>query len=668
MKKTFLLFPLFFLLHPVLRAQVDSTVYLEEVVISGFQPNDPKYTSLNIEPYTLKTIERKAPLNLTDALAKLPGISQMTTGNSISKPIIRGLYGNRILVLLSGLRFDNQQWQDEHGLGLSQAGIDRVEIIKGPASLLYGSEALGGVINIIEEKPEEDGKKFDFGSQMFSNSLGMMADAGYSARNNGKWWRLRIGGENQADYSDGNGVRILNSRNGGYFLKAGMGFKKKKWEMENSYHFSYNKFGFILEDLNTLFTPDDRWSRKIDGPHHNVLLNLLNSQSTFYLKSSLLKLNVGLQSNLRQEDEGGGQISLNMHLFSALQNLRWEKDLSPKVTFIANHQFSFTNNTNFGGRILIPDANMIESNLSGYLKAWLNKWILESGIGVNYRNTKTFLTKTLNAPGEPIQPFSKNDFSGNAMMGLSFNPTKHVTLKTNASTGFRSPNLAELSSNGLHEGVYRYEIGDPDLKVEQNVNTDLSLEINKNASLFSASVYYNQFVDYVYLAPTTDVYFGFPVYRFQQQNAEIHGTELFFRLEPKSLNGFYLKETLAMTRGQLNDGSNLPFIPAYKTTSSPGYEKDLPGKIKNIFIEPELIYTFKQDKPAQFETSTGSYFLINVSAGITIAEQKGDWILNINATNLTNKPYADHLSRLKDYGLLNEGLNIIFNVRKEIKW
>jgi len=667
MKKFLLLLPFLGYMQSAL-GQADSTVYLEEVVISGFQPNDPKYTSLNIEPYTLKAINRKAPLNLTDALAKLPGISQMTTGTSISKPVIRGLYGNRILVLLSGLRFDNQQWQDEHGLGLSQAGIDRVEIIKGPASLLYGSEALGGVINIIEEKPEKDGKRLDLGGQFFSNSLGLMGDAGYSSRNNGKWWRLRLGGEDHADYSDGNGTRVLNSRNGGYFLKAGMGFKRPKWEMENSYHFSYNKFGFILQDLTTFFSPDDRWSRTINGPHHNVLLNLINSQNTFILNGSLLKLNVGLQSNLRQEDEGGGQISLNMHLFSALQNLRWEKDLSPKSTFIANQQFSFTNNKNFGGRILIPDANMIESNLSGYLKVWLNTWILESGLGINYRYTQTFLTKTLNAPGEPIQPFSKNALSGNAMLGLSFNPTKFFTLKSNISTGFRSPNLAELSSNGLHEGVYRYEIGDPDLKVEQNVNSDLNAEYNKGGFLFSASVYYNQFYDYVYLAPTTEVFFGFPVYRFMQQNAEIHGVEIFLRIQPSTFRGLYLKEALTLTRGQLEDGSNLSFIPAYKTNTSVGFEKELNGKVSDIFIEPEFAYTFKQDKAAQFETSTSSYFLFNISAGITIPSEQGNWVLGLNATNLTNKPYADHLSRIKDYGLLNQGLNIIFNIRKELKW
>lgn len=109
--------------------KTDSVNALNEVVITGFQTNNAKFTSLNIEAYSLEKLNEKTPFNLSDTLSKVPGVSQMSTGNSISKPVIRGLYGNRILVLLSGARFDNRQWQDEHGLRLSQIGIDRVESI-----------------------------------------------------------------------------------------------------------------------------------------------------------------------------------------------------------------------------------------------------------------------------------------------------------------------------------------------------------------------------------------------------------------------------------------------------------------------------------------------------------------------------------------------------------
>ncbi|HMG67018.1 MAG TPA: Plug domain-containing protein, partial [Chitinophagaceae bacterium] len=129
----------------------DTIPVLKEVVVSGIRTSTVNETSLNIQSLSVQKMRQSGALNVSDALSKLPGFSQLNTGPAISKPVIRGLYGNRVLAVLSGLKFDNQQWQDEHGLGLTDVGIDRIEVIKGPASLLYGSEALGGILNIIEE-------------------------------------------------------------------------------------------------------------------------------------------------------------------------------------------------------------------------------------------------------------------------------------------------------------------------------------------------------------------------------------------------------------------------------------------------------------------------------------------------------------------------------------
>src|SRR6185369_11396047 len=152
-----------------------------------------------------ETMPENGALSLSDGIAKIPGVSQLTTGAGISKPVIRGLFGNRIQTVLLGLRFDNQQWQDEHGLGLSDVGVERVEIIKGAASLLYGSEAMGGVLNIIEEKPAPMGKtQSDVSMQLFSNTYGIATDAGVKHSNEKCNWRLRIGEVSHGDYSDGN--------------------------------------------------------------------------------------------------------------------------------------------------------------------------------------------------------------------------------------------------------------------------------------------------------------------------------------------------------------------------------------------------------------------------------------------------------------------------------
>jgi len=651
------------------QSKLTDTTMIDEIVVTGFQPDDTRHTSLNIESYSLIKLSEKSPFNLSDALAKLPGISQISTGNAIAKPVIRGLYGNRILVLLSGSRFDNQQWQDEHGLGLSQIGIDRVEVIKGPASLLYGSDALGGVINIVEEKPTILGKKLDIGSTFYSNSLGNLSDIGYSNKGAKYWYRFRVGAEGHSDYNDGGNRRVLNSRNSGYYAKVGFGFKKAKWEQENAYNFSYNQYGFILEELNTFFSPDARWTRNMNGPHHIVLLNIVTSQNTFYLKKSLLKFNLGFQSNSRREDEGGGQISLNMHLISVLQNLKWEKDLSPSLLLVLNQQITYENNTNYGGRIIIPDANLFEGNFSGYVKWHQKKVIFESGIGVNNKTVQTFVTRMLNSPGAVVQPFVKNRTTANGMLGLTFNPFDHLTLKANMASGFRSPNLAELSSNGLHEGVYRYEIGDPNLKLEQNINADISAEWNENEWFFGASTYYNRFFNYVYLSPTAEKFYGFPVFRYKQYNATLYGAELCMTAKPADWRGFQWKQGINLTKGILDNGNRLPFIPAYKINTSFRYERQWSTKkVRSFFVEPEIIYVCKQSHPAQFETATPAYLLVHFYAGITLAAKKGNWNIGFNVLNLTNQQYFDHLSRLKYYGLYNQGINFVFSLRKDIQW
>src|SRR6185369_6024474 len=316
----------------------DTIPEMKEVVVSGIRTSLVKETSFNIQSLPVGKIRQSGALNISDALSKLPGISQLTTGPAISKPVIRGLYGNRVLAVLSGLKFDNQQWQDEHGLGLNDVGIDRIEVIKGPASLLYGSEAIGGILNIIEEAPNDPGKKTgDVNVGLFSNTYGFSFDAGIKSASQKKNWGLRVGLNSNADYSDGDNNRVQNSRFAGYYLKAAYGFIKNKWTSNNHFLSSLDNFGFITADNSNSFHNDGRLSRSMIGPHHAVLLNVLSSQNKIVLKNSSLDVNVGLQSNLRLEDEGDHSISLNMLLSTFLWRVLWNKQLSVNTELILSN-------------------------------------------------------------------------------------------------------------------------------------------------------------------------------------------------------------------------------------------------------------------------------------------------------------------------------------------
>ncbi len=643
--------------------QKDSAILLQPVVVSGLKVTKPNETPINISSVSVQKMRTNGSLNISDALAKMPGISQLNTGVAISKPVIRGLYGNRIQTVLSGLRFDNQQWQDEHGLGLSDMGIDRVEVIKGPVALLYGSESLGGILNVIEEAPALPGTKVgEINTRIFSNTYGIYTQLGLKAATEKRSWRIRAGVSSNADYTDGNNNRILNSRFGGYYLKGSLGFKKKNWTSYNNYSGSYDNYGFITGDNQNSVENDGRLSRSMKGPHHTVLLNSLSSQNTIRLKSSSIKLNAGLQSNLRLEDEGGAKISLDMLLSTVLYNLQWIKPISQKTEFIVANQTIFENNTNFGSRKIIPDANMLESGLSFFVKNNLNKLITETGVGFTVRNIHTFLTPDVNTPAREIQPFNKTKPSVNGAFGLTFNPTTAFNAKFNFSTGFRSGNLAELSSNGLHEGTLRWEVGDPNLKIEQNMNTELSFAYTGPLITFSVASFYNHFSNYIFLDPTGTQYLGFNVYRFHQFNANLYGGEAGIGFHIPSARRFSYRTDFSTVIGKLASGNYLPFIPADK------FHHELSGEFPHIKKIDKLSFNISVDNilaqkhPAQFETPTDDYTLLNAGATAAITRGKKTITLSIAGNNLLNRNYYDHLSRFKDYGIHNIGRNIVLDL------
>lgn len=641
-----------------------SVVALDQVVVSSYTPEVQRNTSLQTVRLPRKKIAEFGSYSLTDALDNIPGVDQLSTGPGIAKPVIRGLYGHRILVLFSGLRFDNQQWQDEHGLGISNFGIARAEVIKGPLSMLYGTSANGGVINIIEEgEPRAGTSETTTGAELHSNTAGGLLSFGHAKNYGKRWFRLSAGLENHADYSDGRGDRVLNSRFNGYYLKSAYGFKKKAWNSENRYHFSYNNYGFIFSDISHFFEADPRWTRAMNGPHHIVMLNLLGSENTIRLKDSKLKLNLGLQSNFRAEDEGGSELSLVMHLLSGQYAAKWEKSLNNTWDLVVANNSTLESNANYGKRTIVPDAFMAESNLSAYLKQKLGQSIVEYGLGGGFRYINALPTKGVNSEEKEIEPFAQTRTFVNGMLGFTHNPAKHWNLKANLASGVRAPNLAELSSNGLHEGIYTYEIGDPEMQNEQNLNAELSVNYAGDRFQFGVSAFHNYFYNYIYLQPTEEEWFGFPVHRFTQRDAAIYGGEAKVSFTPLLLSGLELSTSFSGLIGELSNGTYLPFMPAQKLKPQIRYEWTGFKKGGSFYAFVNSSFVDRQERVNPQEAESQGYTLVNASAGFKFSVRHQDYDLSIAANNLLNEAYYDHLSRLKTYSLLNMGRDISINLK-----
>ena len=207
-----------------------SHVELEEVVISVPSGKLQSENIVSIERRKLEKLQQTAPLTLTEAISNIPGVEQNTTGAGIGKPVIRGLSGNRIVTYAQGIRIENQQWGDEHGLGVGEVGIESVEVIKGPASLLYGSDALGGVLYFIDERYAGHNTVEGFVETKFlSNTLGTVNNTGFKIHKANLKFNLFGGYSSQSDYGVPKLGRVHNSRFDEKNIKSSFGFNMKNW-------------------------------------------------------------------------------------------------------------------------------------------------------------------------------------------------------------------------------------------------------------------------------------------------------------------------------------------------------------------------------------------------------------------------------------------------------
>jgi iron complex outermembrane receptor protein len=360
------------------------------------------------------------------------------------------------------------------------------------------------------------------------------------------------------------------------------------------------------------------------------------------------------------ENEGGGAISLNMHLLTAQYLAKWEKQLNEKNRLILSNLGSFEINTNYGSRKIVPDALMQESNLSAYLESSFNKYfIVETGVGLGEKRIRTLLTPTVNTAEKEIPPYLKNAFYYNGFAGLSYFPSTRFNIKFNASTGVRIPNLAELSSNGLHEGIFTYEIGNPALLNEQNFAANGYVNFILGKSKFGVSPFVNRFLNYVYLAPTSESWFGFPIYRYLQQNALQYGSEFYFEYDFSQKLKFNFTYSGMVSR--TDDGNFTPYTPAQKFTPSLFYQV-FQGANQSLSFFINSQYNEAQHNTFVGERGSPRYNLINT--GLTYKKsQKNNWNLSLAVNNLANVAYYDNLSRFKNYSLLNMGRNITFTLR-----
>lgn len=633
----------------------EHTHHIDEVIVSTVFNKMQSQNVMKVENQKIKQLKQKGAATLIEGLATIPGVSNISTGTSIGKPVIRGLSGNRVLVYTQGVRLENQQFGEEHGLGLNDSGIESVEVIKGPASLLYGSDALGGVLYFNPEKfAAPNSYSADLSQKYFSNTQG--SNTGFGLKTSSENWKFLVrGGYNtHADYKMPDKNRVTNTRFEETDFKTGLSYNNSRFSSILRYNLNVLSLGLPEEIGSNTTVRDPAY------PRQGVVGQIASLQNKIFFKNSKLNFDFGYIANNRKEFEDSSNPILNMDLQTFNFDVRYELPKLGKFETIVGVQGMMQTNTNFGEEILIPDAKtndigaLITSNYS-----WKNN-VIQAGLRFDNRNINTENHGIVGEEGY-FESIDKKFNSFNASVGYKTSITRNLTVRLNVASGFRAPNLAELTSNGVHEGSNRYEIGNANLKNEQNVQTDLNFEYGNKHFEFFVNGFYNKINNYIFIAPNGSVIDGNDVYDYVQADANLYGGEAGIHLHPHPIDWLHITSSFEAVTGEKTNGDFLPLIPSNKLSNTLKTDFKFNG-LKEGYVSLNLDTFFAQNNVGMFETKTGEYTLLNFGLGGNINLNKFKCELNFSANNLLNREYVSHLSRLKADGIPNIGRNFIFGV------
>ncbi len=639
----------------------ETAFQMDEVIVSTAFNKIQSQNVMKVEHESIKSLQQKGTATLIEGLATIPGVSQISTGTSIGKPVIRGLSGNRVLVYSQGVRLENQQFGDEHGLGLNDAGIESVEVIKGPASLLYGSDALGGVLYFNPEKfAEANTFNANFSQKIFSNTLGSNSSLGLKTSTDN--WKFLVRGSynTHSDYKMPDGNRVTNTRYNESDFKTGIGYSDSKFS--STFRYNFNKLDLGMPDAGIA---QQTTTKNTTYPKQGVYNNLLSLNNIFFLKNSKLDVDLGYIANDRSEFTNSNIATLHMKLKTFNYDAKYHFPKFGKFESIVGVQGMSQTNANSGIDYLIPDAATNDFGVFATGNYELKSNVLQAGLRFDNRSISTTLHGIIGQEGY-FQAINKTFKSYNASLGYKTNLADDLSLRLNVASGFRAPNLAELTSNGVHEGTNRYEVGNNDLKTEQNVQTDLDLECKTSHFEFFANGFYNHINNYIYTSPAGTQLNGFDVFDYIQSNAKLYGGEIGLHFHPHPLDWLHFETSFETVTGKKQNGDYLPLIPANNWNNSIRTEFKIKNWLEDGFATLNVSTTFNQNKVSGFETKSNGYTLLNLGLGGKVKLGKTVFNVNLNGNNLSNKTYIAHLSRLKTDGIPNIGRNIILGLNFNI--
>ena len=676
---------------------------LSELTVTGVTGDTKlKHATAPVSIVTPQVLRATASTNIIDAIAHQPGVSQLTTGGSISKPIIRGLGYNRVVVMSEGVRQEGQQWGDEHGVEVDGNSVGSVEILKGPASLMYGSDAMAGVVilhpqptlaegemtaNVSSEYQTNNGL-FRYSLQMAGNQKGFVWDVSYSDKMAHAYKNKYDGYVPGSQFRERAGRLMLG-------LNKTWGHSRLTW---TAYHLTLGIIEGERDSETGELEHEEGWTGHQYAkslPFQQVKHYKAVWDNTLNLSSGYLKAIIGYQQNRRQEfEESADDYELFFKLHTLTYDLRYvTNEFSDGWKLSTGIGGMYQKSGNEGEEYLIPDYRLFDFGVYATATKRLgDRWTLNGGLRYDHRRLHGY---ALEEDGEERFVDFARHFNGlTGSVGAVWNVNDGLNLRLNVARGFRTPNMSELASNGVHEGSIRYELGNQQLKAEYSLQADLGLDFTSQYVSAQLALFANRIDNYIFTHRVPEeIEEGYLTYAYTQGDARLLGFEAGVDVHP--VHSVHFSNTFSYVDAQLlnatPDTKYLPFTPAPKWTSelkwellhhshSTVYHHHTSQAIhrsllNNLYIAAGLDCYLKQThiySADETETPTPGYALLSLSAGTDI-QIRGKKVAEfyITADNLLNKAYQNHLSRLKyadenvvtgRRGVYNMGRNVTFKI------
>lgn len=691
---------------------------LKEVIITGVTTATEKQQfPMPVSIITQKDFLQNAATNIIDAISILPGVSQITNGPAISKPVVRGLGYNRVLVMNDGIRQEGQQWGDEFGIEVDEYTVNRVEVLKGPSSLRYGSDAMAGVINMLPEPNAPEGKIKGRLITNYQTNNGLIAgNATISGNNNGFIWTANYTYKIAHDYKNKYDGYVWNSNYGENDFKTSLGVQKKWGYSIFSFSMFNLKLGIIegaREEETGQFTKN---TISADGTadsavivtqaefkkygNYNVIKqhvrhNKLVWDNSFNIGNNKLGIRLGFQYNHRQE---ANDITLGgVYNFDFLQQT-FNYDLG--YVFAEKNKWQVTagvngmaqNFKNKGTAFLFPEYKSFDFGIYSIAKKTMEKLTLTGGLRFDTRHFKgddLYVDEEgARLPGPAAnasQQFKayRSNFSGfSGSIGAVYDFTTTFYGKLNIARGYRAPNVAESGSNGIHDGTPFYEIGDADLKPENSLQIDATLGVNTKDITAEATLFRNQINNYIFPLKLASAFGGdsltqdAPTFKFVAGDAVLAGGEIAVNIHPQNQKWLQWDNAFSfISATQKNQGDSskyLPYSPPDKLQSKIKFTAEkLGGSLRNSFFSIGVDRFFEKSNvfyKFDNETVTPAYTLIYIGLGTEVwLKNKSLFSVFLLVSNIGDVAYQSNMSRLKYTDINNAtGRMGVFNMGRNI--